>query len=110
MECRLIRLGNGDVECERCKKSFGNFKDRPIPAGIGKKCNHHSVVKTFKRFAKSTARHVANGAARATATVYKKRLQICRDCEFYNNVNEAENAEKATAEKLRKRGYGVWSN
>ena len=53
MECRLIRLGNGDVECERCKKNFGNFKDRSIPAGMGKKCNHHSVVKTFKRFAKS---------------------------------------------------------
>mgnify|MGYP002847698372 FL=1 len=30
--------------------------------------------------------------------------------EFYNNINEAENAEKATAEKLRKKGYGVWSN
>ena len=30
--------------------------------------------------------------------------------EFYNNINEAENAEKATAEKLRERGYGVWSN
>ena len=87
MECRLIRLGNGDVECERCKTKYGNFKNTTIPVGLGKKCKHHSVVKTFNRFAKSAAKHIANGGARATASVYKKRLQICRDCEFYNNDN-----------------------
>jgi len=30
--------------------------------------------------------------------------------EFYDTINEAEDVEKATAEKLKKRGYGVWSN
>ena len=63
MECRLIRLTNGDIECERCKKNFGNFKDQPTPAGMGKRCSHHSAAKTFKRFAKSAVKHVASGGA-----------------------------------------------
>ena len=87
MECRLVRLGNGDVQCERCKKNFGNFKNQPIPIGLGKRCSHHSVVKTLGRFANSTAKHIANGRERAPDNVYKERLQICRDCEFYNNKN-----------------------
>ena len=87
MECRLIRLTNGDIECERCKKNLGNFKDQPTPAGMGKRCSHHSAAKTFKRFAKSAVKHVASGGAKVRASVYKQRLQICRDCEHYNNEN-----------------------
>tara|TARA_Y100000361_G_scaffold122351_1_gene114570 strand:+ start:65 stop:922 length:858 start_codon:yes stop_codon:yes gene_type:complete len=29
-ECRLIRLSNGDLECERCKVNYGNPKNKQI--------------------------------------------------------------------------------
>ena len=86
-ECRLVKHANGDIECERCKMNYGNFKDRPIPAGLGRKCKHDGVVKTFNRFAKSAAKHVVNGAAKVPTEIYRQRLEICRDCEFYNNEN-----------------------
>ena len=86
-QCRLIKLGNGDVECERCKKNYGNFQNRPIPAGLGRNCKELGAVKTFSRFAKSATKHVVSGAAKVPAATYKERLSICRDCEFYNTDN-----------------------
>jgi len=38
MECRLIRLGNGDVECERCKTKYGNFKNTMGVLGLQRVC------------------------------------------------------------------------
>jgi hypothetical protein len=81
--CILNKLTNGSYQCSKCKTTYtrSDFDGKSVPhCGYG-------LVKMAVNLAKSSAKHLANGAELVSVNVHKERLLICQGCEFFNNEN-----------------------